>query len=168
MPRGGWSATRVRNRLLQTELGADVKIFDDEHVDQLLRCLCEMALHTIHWRQMRPYLLAEDISIVPANPENEASPTHDLIIKGYLHGCALSTYDYVHITGEGTHCVRGIHVVPDPSPLKRSHNETPTDRLIEAEASRLKPVEEENAVDWSTVEAPHWQQPVVVRDGRGA
>lgn len=145
---------------MQTELGADVKIFDDEHVEPMLRCISDMALQVIHWRQMRPYLLAEEIDILPSDA---SAPTRDLIVRGYLHGSALSTYDFVHLTGEGSHPIRGIRVVPDPSPLKRAHDAT--ERLVEADPARLRPVEEECAVDPSTVEAPHWAQPVVVCDG---
>lgn len=82
---------------MQTELGADVKIFDDEHVEPMLRCISDMALQVIHWRQMRPYLLAEEIDILPCDA---SAPTRDLIVRGYLHGSALSTYDFVHLTGE--------------------------------------------------------------------
>ena len=132
---------------MQTELGADVKIFDDEHVEPMLRCISDMAL-------------AEEIDILPCDA---SAPTRDLIVRGYLHGSALSTYDFVHLTGEGSHPIRGIRVVPDPSPLKRAHDVT--ERLVEADPARLRPVEEECAVDPSTVEAPHWAQPVVVRGG---
>ena len=58
--------------------------------------------------------------------------------------------------------MRGIHVVADPSPLKRAHEAT--ERLVEADPARLRPVEEECEVDPSTVEAPHWAQPGVVRE----
>ena len=101
---------------MQTELGADVKIFDDEHVEPMLRCISDMALQVIHWRQMRPYLLAEEIDILPCDA---SAPTRDLIVRGYLHGSALSTYDFVHLTGEGSHPIRGSRPVAAEARTRR-------------------------------------------------
>lgn len=144
-------------RLFQTEFNADVKVFDDSHVDQLLRCLCDMSCQSLHWRQMRSYLLAEDVEVTNVNEEMNTS---DLVIRGYVHGSPLCVYDLVHLTGEATHQIRAIRVLPDPSPLKKSHGEVDQSyETIIADPSRLQPLNEECEVDPSTVQQPQWQIP---------
>ena len=114
---------KYATRLLQSELGVDVKVFDDQHVDQLLRSLCDSVPSPLFWRQMRSYLLAEEVEVRDGGLAAAGSPVADLSVRGYLHGVPLSLYDRIHITGEGSHTIRCIRILPDPSPLKPSHGE---------------------------------------------
>lgn len=137
-----------------------MKVFDSDHLDQLLRCLCDISIQSLHWRQMRSYILAEDVEVIP-NPPEQADPSiSDLIIRGYVHGSPLCVYDLVHITGEGTHQIKAIRVLPDPSPLKKSHGEVAQSyETIIADPSRYQSLNEECEVDPSTVQQPQWQIP---------
>ena len=144
-------------RLFQTEFNPDIKVFDDNHVDQLLRCLSDVSCQPLHWRQMRSYLLAEDVEVLPKSIEQAG---FDLVIRGYIHGSPLCVYDLIHITGEGTHQMKSIRVLPDPSPLKKTHGEAEGGfETIIADPSRLQSLDEECEVDPSTVQQPQWQIP---------
>lgn len=150
----------VNDRLFQTEFSADVKVFDSDHLDQVLRCLCDISVQSLHWRQMRSYILAEDVEVIPNPPEQTNPSVSDLIIRGYVHGSPLCVYDLVHLTGEGTHQIKAIRVLPDPSPLKKSHGEVAQSyETIIADPSRCQSLNEECEVDPSTVQQPQWQIP---------
>ena len=152
---------KYATRLFQSELGVDVKVFDDQHLDQLLRSLCDTCPSVLHWRQMRSYLLAEEVGVNESGIASAASPTVDLCVRGYLHGAPLSLYDLIHISGEGSHLIKGIRILPDPSPLKKSHGDAPQPQELVPDLNRIHPIEEENAVDPNSVQAPHWQSPEV-------
>lgn len=159
---------KYATRLLQSELGVDVKVFDDQHVDQLLRSLCDSVPSPLFWRQMRSYLLAEEVEVRDGGVAAAGSPVADLSVRGYLHGVPLSLYDLVHITGEGSHTIRCVRILPDPSPLKSAHGEATVPQEWVPEQNRIRPIEEENAVDPNSVEAPHWAIPEVGEDGAQA
>ena len=152
---------KYATRLFQSELGVDVKVFDDQHLDQLLRSLCDTCPSVLHWRQMRSYLLAEEVGVNESGIASAASPTVDLCVRGYLHGAPLSLYDLIHISGEGSHLIKGIRILPDPSPLKKSHGDALQPQELVPDLDRIHPIEEENAVDPNSVQAPHWQSPEV-------
>ena len=156
---------KYATRLLQSELGVDVKVFDDQHVDQLLRALCDSVPSPLFWRQMRSYLLADEVEVRDGGVTAAGSLVADLSVRGYLRGVPLSLYDLVHITGEGSHTIRCIRILPDPSPLKKTHGEAPVAQEWVPDQNRIRVIEEENAVDPNTVEAPHWAIPDVGKDG---
>ena len=159
---------KYATRLLQSELGVDVKVFDDQHVDQLLRSLCDSVPSPLFWRQMRSYLLAEEVEVRDGGLAAAGSPVADLSVRGYLHGVPLSLYDRIHITGEGSHTIRCIRILPDPSPLKPSHGEAAVAQEWVPDQNRVHPIEEENPVDPNSVEAPHWAIPEVGQNGTEA
>ena len=159
---------KYATRLLQSELGVDVKVFDDQHVDQLLRALCDSVPAPLFWRQMRSYLLAEEVEVRDGGLAAAGSPVADLSVRGYLHGVPLSLYDRIHITGEGSHTIRCIRILPDPSPLKQSHGEAAVPQEWVPDQNRIHPIEEENPVDPNSVEAPHWAIPDVGENGAAA
>ena len=153
-----FSFPSIISRLFQSEFNADIKVFDDSHLDQLLRCLCDTACTSIHWRQMRSYLLAEEATVTPQTPD--PSSACDLVIRGYIHGMPLSVYDLVHITGESSHQIRSIRVLPDPSPLKKVHGiQEQCYETIIADPARLQSLKEECDIDPSTVQQPQWPMP---------
>lgn len=112
----------------------------------------------LHWRQMRSYLLAEECCALPADPNAEVC---DLCVRGYLRGGPLTVYDYVHLTGEGSHEIKYVKVLPDPSALKERHGPAAECECVVPEPTRAVPLAEFAEVEEGAVQAPQWTVPNV-------
>ena len=147
--------------LLQTELNPAVKIFDDDHLQLMLRALCDLTPSILHWRQIRSYMLGEEVAILPAQSmEEENSPFCRLCVRGYLRGGPCMVYDFVHITGEGSHQVEYVKVMADPAPVKAIHSgQQELEELVMADESRMQELREEEEVDPMQVQEPQWPMP---------
>ena len=68
-------------------MNPDVKIFEDFRLDLLLRALSECSPSVLHWRQLRAYMLGEEVAIVPDSSLEEANlPVCDICVRGYVRG----------------------------------------------------------------------------------
>ena len=149
----------VTSSLYQTELNPDCKVFEDSRLDLLLRALCECSPSVLHWRQLRAYMLGEEVTIVPDASLEEANlPVCDICVRGYVRGGPFTVYDFVHITGEGSHKLAYVKVLSDPSPVKVSHLTT-EDQMIVRDPLRECELREEEEVDMSQVCPPQWPTP---------
>ena len=70
----------------------------------------------------------------------------------------FTVYDFAHITGEGSHKLAYVKVMPDPSPVKANHI-PPEEELIVAESLRERDLIEEEEVDVTQVQPPQWPTP---------
>lgn len=148
--------------LLQTELNPTVKIFDEDHLELMLRGLCDLTPSILHWRQMRSYMLGEEVAVLPSQSlEEENSPFCRLCVRGYLRGGPCTVYDFVHITGEGTHQVEYVKVMADPLPVKAVHSgqQAMEEEIVMAEPQRVQELREEEEVDPTQVQEPQWPTP---------
>jgi pre-rRNA-processing protein TSR1 len=87
-----------------------------EDAAQVVRFLCDMKIKSVHWRECRPYLLAERI-IFKAHPENPHVGT--LLLTGYLRGNRLNPNNLVHLPDYGDFQVTKIELIRDPYPLSK-------------------------------------------------
>lgn len=145
--------------MLQTELNPDVKVFEDSRLDLLLRALSECTPSVLHWRQLRAYMLGEEVAIVPDSTLEEANlPVCSVCVRGYIRGGPFTIYDFVHITGEGSHKLDYVKVLADPSPVKPAHTAI-EEELVVPERIRESELKEEEEVDMSQIQSPQWPVP---------
>ena len=110
-------------RFYQTELGQDIKVFEQrwavgeagarQQVGQLVRMLATASPRVLRWRQIRSYLLADDIQIVSSDA---ATGTSAVRVGGYLRGRPLHANQLVHLTGVGTMKMSQLEGPADPCP----------------------------------------------------
>ncbi|XP_041458939.1 pre-rRNA-processing protein TSR1 homolog [Lytechinus variegatus] len=80
----------------------------------LLRHLAEQKLNTIKWRDLRPHILADDVTFEPNNNENGKGT---LKVTGFLRGSCLSVNGLIHLPGFGDFQMNRIEAPSDPCPL---------------------------------------------------
>eukprot|EP00057_Strongylocentrotus_purpuratus_P021891 XP_011676365.1 PREDICTED: pre-rRNA-processing protein TSR1 homolog [Strongylocentrotus purpuratus] len=80
----------------------------------LLRHLAEQKLNTIKWRDLRPHVLADDVTFEP-NKNEDGKGT--LKVTGFLRGSCLSVNGLVHLPGFGEFQMNRIEAPSDPCPL---------------------------------------------------
>ena len=112
-----------------------MKLFDESHLDGFIRAVADCVPAVLHWRQLRAYLLAEELAV-----EEAEAPFCRVAIRGYLRGGPAVASDFLHVTGEGSHSVEWLRVLGDPIGLKGAEEgveEVPVSprELVEAEAT---------------------------------
>ena len=75
-----------------------MKLFDESHLDGFIRAVADCVPAVLHWRQLRAYLLAEELAV-----EEAEAPFCRVAIRGYLRGGPAVASDFLHVTGEGSH-----------------------------------------------------------------
>ena len=73
-----------------------MKLFDESHLDGFIRAVADCVPAVLHWRQLRAYLLAEELAV-----EEAEAPFCRVAIRGYLRGGPAVASDFLHVTGEG-------------------------------------------------------------------
>lgn len=85
-----------------------------------------------HWRNQRPYLMAQKVDIVN-DDQNPGKST--LLLTGYLRARSLSVNQLVHVSGVGDFQLTKIEVIKDPLPLnaRKDHGAMDFDEVHEVE-----------------------------------
>ncbi|XP_057956739.1 uncharacterized protein LOC131150170 isoform X2 [Malania oleifera] len=102
---------------LASEFPEDCKFYPADTNDELHKFMWlfkEQRIVAPHWRNQRPYLMAEKVEIVPDDC-NTAKCT--LLLTGYLRARSLSVNQLVHVAGVGDFQLGKIEVLKDPFPL---------------------------------------------------
>ncbi|XP_050227043.1 uncharacterized protein LOC126676775 [Mercurialis annua] len=123
---------------LATEFPEDCKFYSADTKDDLHKFLCifrEQRLTLPHWRNQRPYLMSEKITMV-ADDCNSGKCT--LLLTGYLHGLSLSVNQLVHLSGAGDFQLQKIEILKDRCPLnpRKEADAMDSDDLVDAEVVR--------------------------------
>ncbi|KAK7102522.1 pre-rRNA-processing protein TSR1 homolog [Littorina saxatilis] len=80
----------------------------------VLRKLTEGKVKPVHFREVRPHIIAESISFEAESAEAEKGT---LKVSGYLRGTDLSADRLLHIVGWGTYQMAQVDSATDPHPL---------------------------------------------------
>ncbi|KAH9490307.1 ribosome biogenesis protein tsr1 [Bulinus truncatus] len=103
--------------------GSKVRNIDSwQDAQALWRMMANLALKEVHFRDTRPYLLAEEIQFEPSNNEVEDEDTEEetlgtLKLTGYLRGQSLDVNKLIHLPGWGDFQMIQIDQLEDPHPL---------------------------------------------------
>jgi pre-rRNA-processing protein TSR1 len=121
---------KLSQRFFRTEFGKDVTILDTDSPFQILRSLDQTRPTVLGWRQIRSYVLANDIEVTPCADDKSFC---DVKLQGYVRGLPMDPHAPVHLTGVaggdggggdgfGSYLLRVADLVSDPM-IKRRHNE---------------------------------------------
>ena len=148
------STSRVHQRYFTSVLSEDTQVMvcdSEQDASALLWRIQVSKLRHLHWREMRPYFLAEHAGYTAESQE--------LVVEGYLRGSNLSPNQLVHITNCGTYQVSRICVGTDPQALRKGNDSTEQEteyRADEALRESLESVRENDTVEreqtWPTDE----------------
>lgn len=104
--------------MLASEFPEDCKFYPADKKDELHKFMWlfkELRLTVPHWRNQRPYLMAQKVDMVA---DDTCSPeTCTLVLSGYLRAHGLSVNQLVHIAGAGDFQLSKIELLRDPCPL---------------------------------------------------
>jgi len=90
-----------------------------EEAKAVIRCLSEVNIKKVQWRQKRPYLLADAMSFIVNNTPQNTNMLGTLKLAGFLRGGELSANQLVYIPNFGTFQLEEICSCPDPFTLKQ-------------------------------------------------
>ncbi|KAJ8538175.1 hypothetical protein K7X08_014715 [Anisodus acutangulus] len=118
---------------LASEFPEDCKFYPADTKDELHKFLWifkEQRLSVPHWRNPRPYLMAQKVDMVADNP---ISGKCTLLLSGYIRARSLSVNQLVHITGAGDFQLSKIELLKDPCPLNVRKDLMESDEMNEAQ-----------------------------------
>lgn len=102
-------------KFVQREYDHDLKVYDDTSASQLVllcRNLTSTALHQLHWRSNRSYMISNDLQFV-SNPTEDGGISHHVRMSGYLRAQPMNVNSLLHIVGCGTHRLLSIEMATD-------------------------------------------------------
>ncbi|KAL8621346.1 hypothetical protein ACOMHN_053367 [Nucella lapillus] len=99
----------------------------------LIRKLTEAKTKPVHYREIRPYMIAE-LSRFEAQEEEGAMTT--LMVSGYLRGTDMSADRLVHVVGWGNYQIKQIDAATDPYPLVLKKPKEGQDTVMEEGGGR--------------------------------
>lgn len=142
---------------LTSEFPEDCKFYAADTKDELHKFLWlfkEQRLTVPHWRNQRPFLMAQKVDVV-ADDCNSGKCT--LLLHGYLRAHCLSVNQLVHISGAGDFQLGKIEILKDPFPLnaRKESDAMESDEIHDLEVIRtlspdplkLEPLLVENVPD---------------------
>ncbi|XP_021284991.1 pre-rRNA-processing protein TSR1 homolog [Herrania umbratica] len=120
---------------LTSEFPEDCKFYPADTKDDLHKFMWlfkEQRLTTPHWRNQRPYLMAQKVDMVP-DVSNPGKCT--LLLTGYTRAHSLSVNQLVHVSGAGDFQLGKIEILKDPIPLnaRKEHDAMDSDDIQDVE-----------------------------------
>ncbi|CAN4123081.1 unnamed protein product [Withania somnifera] len=94
----------------------DCKFYPADTKDELHKFLWlfkEQRLSVPHWRNQRPYVMAQKVDMLADNTISGKCT----LLSGYIHARSLSVNQLVHVTGAGDFQLSKIKLLKDPCPL---------------------------------------------------
>ncbi|KAI8788042.1 pre-rRNA-processing protein TSR1 [Biomphalaria glabrata] len=117
------SKKKIEKQFEKSFPGTKLRNIDSwQDAQALWRMLANLALKEVHFRDSRPYLIAEKIEF-EANDSNEADDETEremlgtLKLTGYLRGKSLDVNKLIHLPGWGDFQMSQIDQLEDPHPL---------------------------------------------------
>ncbi|KAK1392977.1 Bms1-type G domain-containing protein [Heracleum sosnowskyi] len=102
---------------LASEFPEDCKFYPADTKDDLHKFMWlfkEQRLTTPHWRNQRPYLMAQKVDCIATDSNAEKCT---LLLTGYLRARNLSVNQLVHVSGAGDYQLCKADLLQDPCPL---------------------------------------------------
>lgn len=120
---------------LTPEFPEDCRFYSADTKDELHKFMWlfkGQRLSAPHWRNQRPYLMAQKVDIVN-DDQNPGKST--LLLTGYLRAHSLSVNQLVHVSGVGDFQLSKIEVIKDPLPLnaRKDHGAMDSEEVHEVE-----------------------------------
>ncbi|XVF35842.1 hypothetical protein REPUB_Repub19eG0005900 [Reevesia pubescens] len=110
-------AKKICTSSLTSEFPEDCKFYPADTKDDLHKFMWlfkEQRLTTPHWRNQRPYLMAQKVDMVP---DYSCPGKCTLLLTGYTRAHSLSVNQLVHVSGAGDFQLSRIEIIKDPIPL---------------------------------------------------
>ncbi|XAR61555.1 hypothetical protein NMG60_11016009 [Bertholletia excelsa] len=139
---------------LVSEFPEDCKFYPADTRDELHKFMWlfkEQRLTVPHWRNQRPYLMAQKVDLVANGCDNPERCT--LLLSGYIRARGLSVNQLVHVSGAGDFQLCKIDVLKDPCPLNARKGD-----LMESDEFQ------QEQVTRSLVPDPMQQEPLLVEN----
>ncbi|XP_030930018.1 pre-rRNA-processing protein TSR1 homolog [Quercus lobata] len=102
---------------LASEFPKDCKFYPADTKDDLHKFIWhskEQRLTVPHWRNQRPYIMAQTVDMVVDDGNLEKCT---MLLTGYLRAHSLSVNQLVHVSGAGDYQLTKIEILKDPFPL---------------------------------------------------
>ncbi|XP_050248521.1 uncharacterized protein LOC126695740 [Quercus robur] len=102
---------------LASEFPEDCKFYPADTKDDLHKFIWhskEQRLTVPHWRNQRPYIMAQTVDMVVDDGNLEKCT---MLLTGYLRAHSLSVNQLVHVSGAGDYQLTKIEILKDPFPL---------------------------------------------------
>lgn len=102
---------------LASEFPEDCKFYPADTKDDLHKFIWhskEQRLIVPHWRNQRPYIMAQTVDMVVDDGNLEKCT---MLLTGYLRAHSLSVNQLVHVSGAGDYQLTKIEILKDPFPL---------------------------------------------------
>ncbi|KAL0002143.1 hypothetical protein SO802_015924 [Lithocarpus litseifolius] len=102
---------------LASEFPEDCKFYPADSKDDLHKFIWhskEQRLTVPHWRNQRPYIMAQTVDMVVDDGNLEKCT---MLLTGYLRAHSLSVNQLVHVSGAGDYQLTKIETLKDPFPL---------------------------------------------------
>ncbi|XP_047327231.1 pre-rRNA-processing protein TSR1 homolog [Impatiens glandulifera] len=116
-PKKRHGAKKICTSSLVSEFPQDCRFYPADTKDELHKFMWlfrDQRLSVPHWRNQRPYLMAQKVDMVDDDNNTEECT---LLLSGYLRSRSLSIYQPVHVSGAGDYQISYIEVLKDPCPL---------------------------------------------------
>ncbi|KAL4271373.1 hypothetical protein GQ457_13G007810 [Hibiscus cannabinus] len=131
-------AKKVVTSNLTSEFPEDCKFYPADTKDDLHKFMWlfkEQRFTAPHWRNQRPYLLAQKVDMVP---EDFSPEKCTILLTGYTRARSLSVNQLVHVSGAGDFQLSKIEIMKDPLPLnaRKDHNAMDFDDIQDVEVIR--------------------------------
>lgn len=114
---------------LDAELPEGSKIFPadtPEECDQVLRQMCNYRVSNPHWRNQRPFVVAQQLDFVT---DKQLPEWGTLLLAGYVRGRGLSVNQLVHLTGLGDFQLKQVDILEDPFPMRQDQKALKADDM---------------------------------------
>ncbi|XP_058090684.1 uncharacterized protein LOC131237058 [Magnolia sinica] len=142
---------------LASEFPEDCKFYPVDTKEELHKFMWlfkEQRLSVPHWRNHRPYLMAQEVDLV-ADEANTGKST--LLMSGYVRAHSLSVNQLVHVSGAGDFQLAMLDILKDPFPIngKKDRDSMDSDgshsvqviRSLLPDPSKQEPLLVENILD---------------------
>lgn len=124
---------------LASEFPEDCRFYPADTRDELHKFMWlfkEQRLTVPHWRNQRPYLMAQKVDMVV---DDYGSGKCNLLLTGYLRSRCLSVNQLVHVRGAGDFQMCKMEILKDPFPLnvRKQQDAMESDDIHAAEVIRM-------------------------------
>lgn len=130
-PRRKHDLKKLCSSTLASEFPEDCKFYPADTKEELHKFMWlfkGQRLSVPHWRNNRPYLMAQEVDLVKSD-ENPGKSI--LLLSGYVRARSLSVNQLVHVSGAGDFQLSKLDILKDPFPLNERKNRD----LMESEES---------------------------------
>ncbi|KAK4577824.1 hypothetical protein RGQ29_028089 [Quercus rubra] len=134
---------------LASEFPEDCKFYPADTKDDLHKFIWhskEQRLIVPHWRNQRPYIMAQTVDMVVDDGNLEKCT---MLLTGYLRAHSLSVNQLVHVSGAGDYQLTKIEILKDPFPLnpRKEQDLMDADEVHDVEAAWIVDDTDEEDLD---------------------